>query len=244
LKKAKKYKKKYNLSDSEFEEFRRIYERNIAGDVHRPQHLTVSAPNTNLSRTLGNGVVDMNEGLRFAEDDWGVLNQILVLHAQKKTTHAQVVLQSISYNDVAYEAIAGNYDSARNNPHCHVHPVIAALFMPKITIFDEHMLLANMAYIVKQRYTKQPIYNKYQDTTHQDTQKIKDSKYTRCKKIKIPNNQDTQQSRYKKKQDTKKTRYKQIKIRTNQDTKKTRYKEIKIQQNPDTKKSRNRKTRY
>ena len=40
LKKALKYKKKYNLSDPEFEEFRRIYEQQITGESRVPDGLS------------------------------------------------------------------------------------------------------------------------------------------------------------------------------------------------------------
>ena len=53
--------------------------------------------------------------------------------------------------------MTGDFDRRRNNPHCHVHPVIAAMFLPKIEIFENTIILANIAYIVKQKYNKKPI---------------------------------------------------------------------------------------
>lgn len=156
LKKALKYKIKYNLSDSEFEEFRRIYEQTLTG-TERPQRLSVTVPFTSMSRALGQGNVDANDGMKFDDKDYSVLHDILRLYAEKKPTHAQVVLQSIVYKDTAFEAITGKFLNEKHNPHCHIHPVIAALFLPKIEILENHMLRSNIAYIVKTRYTKQPI---------------------------------------------------------------------------------------
>jgi hypothetical protein len=132
----------------------------MVGDIHTPQRMKIQVPNTNLSRTLGNGVIDVNDGMNVDEDEYGVLQSILELYAQKRQTHAQVVLQSLAYRDVAFEAISGKFDANRMNPHCSVNSVVAAMFIPKIPIFDEHMLMANMAYIVKQRYSKKPIETK------------------------------------------------------------------------------------
>jgi hypothetical protein len=156
LKKALKYKKKYNLADSEFEEFRRIYEQTLTG-TEQPTRVSVTVPFTNMSRALGQGNIDANDGMKFDDKDYSIIHDVLRLHAEKKPTHAQIVLQSIVYKDTAFEAMTGTFASEKHNPHCHIHPVVAALFLPKINLFENHMLRSNIAYIVKTRYTKQPI---------------------------------------------------------------------------------------
>ena len=156
LKKALKYKKKYNLSDGEFEEFRRVYEQALTGR-EEPQHVSLSVPFTNMSRALGQGMIDADDGMKFEDKDYDTLQQVMRLYNETKATHAQVVLQSMTYTDLAQQALAGDYQRERHNPHCHVHPVIAAMFLPKIALFETHMLQASIAYIVKQRYQKQPI---------------------------------------------------------------------------------------
>lgn len=157
LKKALKYKKKYNLSDGEFEEFRRLFESTLLGTEERPQHVNVTVPFTNMSKTLGPGMVDVEDGMKFDDKDFEPLQKILRLYAENKVSHSQVVLQSMTYEDLAQQALVGEFQRERHNPHCHVHPVIAAMFLPKIDLLEHHMLHANLAYIVKQRYSKQPI---------------------------------------------------------------------------------------
>ena len=156
LKKAHKFKKKYNLSDAEFSEFRRVYEQTIEGNT-RPTEFNVTTPFTNMSRVLGQGLIDADDGLKFDEKDYDSIQQILRLHSECNASHSQVILQSMEYKDMALQALSGEYDRVRNNPHCHVHPVIAAMFLPKIDIFEENMIYANIAYIVKQKYNKKPI---------------------------------------------------------------------------------------
>lgn len=156
LKKAHKFKKKYNLSDAEFSEFRRVYEQTLDGDT-RPTEYNVTTPFTNMSRVLGQGLIDADDGLKFDEKDYDSIQQILRLHKECSAQHNQVVLQSMEYKDMALQALSGEYDRRRNNPHCHVHPVIAAMFLPKIEIFEENMIYASISYIVQQKYNKKPI---------------------------------------------------------------------------------------
>lgn len=156
LKKAHKFKKKYNLSDAEFAEFRRVYDQALDGDT-RPKEYTYTTPFTNMSRVLGQGMIDAEDGLKFDEKDYDSIQQILRLYSECKAQHSQIILQSMEYTDMATQAMTGDFDKRRNNPHCHVHPVIAAMFLPKIEIFENTIILANIAYIVKQKYNKKPI---------------------------------------------------------------------------------------
>ena len=156
LKKAHKFKKKYNLSDAEFSEFRRVYEQTLDGDT-RPKEYNIATPFTNMSRVLGQGLIDADDGLKVDEKDYDSIQQILRSYSECKSQHSQVILQSMEYQDMALQAMSGEYDRNKHNPHCHVHPVIAAMFLPKITIFEETMIYANIAYIVKQKYNKKPI---------------------------------------------------------------------------------------
>lgn len=156
LKKAHKFKKKYNLTDAEFSEFRRVYEQTLDGDT-RPKEYNIATPFTNMSRVLGQGIMESDDGLRVDEKDYDSIQQILRLYSECKSQHSQVILQSMEYTDMAMQAMSGDYDRNRHNPHCHVHPVIAAMFLPKINIFEETMIYGNIAYIVKQKYNKKPI---------------------------------------------------------------------------------------
>jgi len=156
LKKALKYKLKYKLSDAEFEEFRRVYELTLTGN-EEPQHVNITVPFTNLSRALGQGLVDVDDGMQFDNKDFELLQRIIRIYNETKSTHAQIVLQSMSYRDLAPEALNGEFKREKDNPHCHIHPVVAALFLPKVPILENQLLLSNISYIVKQRYSKQPI---------------------------------------------------------------------------------------
>ena len=158
LEKAQLYKKKHSLSDEEFAEFKRVYEQELVG-ANSPD---VLIPDTNMKKVLGT-ISTGFEGPKFnvADADYKHLQEILRNFAQTRPLHAQVMLQSIHYNDCDYEAVSGEYKrELGQRPGEHVHPVIAALFFPKITTLEEHFLYSNMAGVVKSRYEEEPLTTK------------------------------------------------------------------------------------
>jgi hypothetical protein len=157
LEKAIKYKIKYSLSDDEFAEFQRIYEQELVGnkstDIIRPQ--------TNLMKVLGGITFDYNGfKSKLNDDDYKYLQEILKLHATTKPLHAQVLLQSMQYTDCAIESLSGRYNRDLNRIGDHVHPVIAALFLPKFNIVDQFFLWSNIAGIVKSRYNNERLHSR------------------------------------------------------------------------------------
>jgi len=157
LEKAIKYKVKYGLSDDEFAEFQRIYEQELVGnkstDIIRPQ--------TNIMKILGGITFDYNGfKSKLNDDDYKYLQEILKLHATTKPLHAQVLLQSMQYTDCAIESLSGQYNRDLNRIGDHVHPVIAALFLPKFRVVDDFFLWSNIAGIVKSRYNNERLHSR------------------------------------------------------------------------------------
>ena len=155
LEKAYKFKQKHGLSEEEFAEFKRIYEQELVG-AKSPD---VLLPTTNMMKVLGTMSTGF-EGPKFkvSDADYKHLQEILKLHASSRPLHAQVMLQSIQYQDCAYEALTGEYKKELGmRPGEHVHPVVAALFFPKIQYVEDHFIYANMAGIVKARYQEEAL---------------------------------------------------------------------------------------
>jgi hypothetical protein len=152
LEKAYKYKVKHGLSEEEFSAFQRIYENELVG-LKSPE---VFAPNTNLQNVLGNVSVDY-QGFtnKLSDSDYKVVQEILKLHASSKPLHSQVLLQSMQYEDCGIEALSGEYNKQFHNVSNHVHPVVAALFFPKIDVLEKHFIHSNIAGIIKTRYNKE-----------------------------------------------------------------------------------------
>lgn len=152
LEKAYKYKVKHGLSDSEFTEFQKIYETELAG-IQSPE---VLIPTTNITKLLGS--VNINyQGFssKLSDNDNKLLQEILKLHAASKPLHSQVLLQSMQYEDCGIEALTGKYNRDIHNVADHIHPVVAALFLPKISVLENHFIHSNIANIVKTRYNQE-----------------------------------------------------------------------------------------
>lgn len=158
LEKARLYKNKYNLTDSEFAEFQRIYEQELVG-LKSPDVMTLS---TNMMKVLGSINVDFQGfSSKLNDTDYKYLQEILKLHASSRPLHAQVLLQSMQYRDCDFEAVTGTFKrELGNRPNESIHPVIAAMFIPKINTLETHFLHSNMAGIVKSRYNNEALTNR------------------------------------------------------------------------------------
>jgi hypothetical protein len=86
-----------------------------------------------------------------------VVEQIVAKYGESKSLHAQVLLQSLTYPDCAPEALTGKFNADKQNPYSYVHPIVAALFLPRIKLLDEHMIMSNIGYIVKQKANELPV---------------------------------------------------------------------------------------
>jgi hypothetical protein len=152
IEKAYKYKVKHGLNDEEFNEFQRIYENELIG-LKSPE---VFGYNTNLQKVLGNVSVDY-QGFtsKLSDNDYKILQDILKLYSSSRALHSQVLLQSIRYEAFSIEAMTGKYNKDIHTVSNHVHPVVAALFLPKIGILEEHFIHSNIAGIIKSRYNKE-----------------------------------------------------------------------------------------
>lgn len=147
MEKAKKLKKKYNFSEDEFQAF-----VNIALSDKALSAINVyNTPNTPMSKTLGQLDATMVK-MNVKANEMDVLQEILRMHQDNSALHTQVVLQSLTYQDCENGAIAGRYDANFNNVLTHVHPVVAALFLPRIKYLDEHMLIGSISSIVASRH--------------------------------------------------------------------------------------------
>ena len=158
LEKARLFKVKHGLSEDEFAEFQRIYEQELVG-LKSPD---VIMPATNMMKVLGSVSVDFQGfASKLNDADYKHLQEILKLYASSRPLHAQVLLQSMQYNDCDFEALTGEYKpELGNRPGDSIHPVIAAMFMPKVDQLENHFLYSNIAGIVKSRYNNERLNNR------------------------------------------------------------------------------------
>lgn len=152
LRKAKKYQRKYKFSDAEFDMF------TILALTDKTSKYAASVPTTKIAKALGyDAFVASSTKLNVKPDEQAIVEEIVNKYGETKPLHAQVLLQSLTYQDCAPEALMGQYDQKKHNVYNHVHPIIAALFFPKVDILEQTMLMANMGYIVQRKATEQPI---------------------------------------------------------------------------------------
>lgn len=157
LKESKKYKDKYNLDDIEFDEFSKQYQKLLNSRLPLEEQIVALAPNTHMAQLFGD--VNSNEGIILRDSDYPVLQDIIKMYTAFRTLHSSVILQSMQYDDCALEVLNGLFDPQKHNPSCSIHPLIAAMFIPKIRLLEEHFLYTNIAYIIKAKYEKQPLNN-------------------------------------------------------------------------------------
>jgi hypothetical protein len=164
MEKARKFKAKYGFSEDEFQAFVNI----ALSDRALSQVNLYNAPNTPMGKTLGQMDTSMAK-MNVKPTELDVLQEILRMHQDNSMLHTQVVLQSLTYyvpgalgvagraNDIPIEVTSGQFDVNRHNVLTHVHPVVAALFIPRIKYLDEHMLIGSISSIVSARHQNMPI---------------------------------------------------------------------------------------
>lgn len=150
IKKAKKFKNRYKLSDDEFTAFiNEISSNRSYWDV------SLNTPRGVMASVMGHPSYHAEAfggKLHVKSNELETLQQIMKINGETLFLYRQIVLQSLTYKDCAYQAITGEYDPKRYNLYSHIHPIVAALFLPKITLLDEHMLMANLSNIIKLKY--------------------------------------------------------------------------------------------
>tara|TARA_Y100000768_G_scaffold388946_1_gene389109 strand:- start:7350 stop:9203 length:1854 start_codon:yes stop_codon:yes gene_type:complete len=165
LKKAMKYKAKYGISDLEFSIFQKTYTQYIIGSSNTDDKVKkFYSPQTTMTKVLGSSD-RYGDSIHVKTDELKYLDDIMKLDSETKSLHAHVALQSMTYPDKGFSisATTGKFDRNNwQNPSCYISPILAAMFIPKFRIFEDHMLVGSIARIVKTRKQRKPI------TTAQD----------------------------------------------------------------------------
>lgn len=154
LHKAKKYSNKYDLSDGEFQMFVTL----LSSDPTTQQHGWYNIPTTPMSKTLGyNTSIVTGDKLDIKEGDLPHFQTIMTLERETRQLHNRLIMQSLTYNDCAPEALMGQFSPDKHNPFNYVHPVIAAMFLPKVPLLDERIIIASIANLIKCKQEGKPI---------------------------------------------------------------------------------------
>ena len=152
LGKARRFKDKYELTEEEFSVFQRIYEKDLSGKGYYGE-LTHNTKLTKVLGTLQNkNTMSLNHP-KLSDNDYKTLQEIYKLYNTNKILHSQIFLQSYRYTDCSPEAIITEFDNnAGELVSDHIHPVLVALFLPKIESLDCHFLRSNLSEIIFNRF--------------------------------------------------------------------------------------------
>ena len=157
LDKARAHAKKHKIGGDAFAEFQRMYEQELAGTSKANE---VVMPVTNLMKVLGNISTDIEGSFNIPDEDYHYVNDIMMEWEVSRPLHAQTILQGLQYKDVGQTALIGIINRGTQNPGDHIHPVIAAMFIPKIDLFESHFLQSNIARIVRARCNQESLTTK------------------------------------------------------------------------------------
>jgi hypothetical protein len=171
IKKIEGYKEKYGFDDSEMSAIINMIfmdKKNIDFEVN--DNMTYNE----MSKALGfvPASYNLHNKLNFKKDEIDAIQGIIALHGMSKEIHNQVILSHLVHPGVCQQTLEAfpkyTSDKSRINVFEFVHPVVAALFLPKINILENHMLLASITNIVKAKYegndiATQPEYELYFD---------------------------------------------------------------------------------
>jgi hypothetical protein len=179
--KINEYKEKHNLSDSEVQTIINLIFMNKSGFTGEVDNNVLNE----MSKALGFQPVSHNlsSDLQVKKDEKEYFDAIRMIAAQTKELHNQVVIDSFVYDGAKIDFKNTLFERSKINLFSFVHPVVAALFLPKIDLLEKHMLFASIAEIIDQKaegydIKTQPEYELYYDiaTDPAETACVKKSK--------------------------------------------------------------------
>jgi hypothetical protein len=140
-----KHANKVGLSDAQRHLFLRYIKEGDRFGSYMPEKKS-----TTMARFLGNDRT-LTPNVSIEPIEHSKLNELSMLYDATKHIHNDVKHSINMYFDCAYAAISGLYDKKRHNVNIAIHPIIAALFLPKINYIEDRMLVTNIARIVLSR---------------------------------------------------------------------------------------------
>lgn len=165
VEKSRKYAKKVGIRDSEYKLFEVLYQNKLdEANIASRNGTAIKSQVNKIGNSLGTvkaPYID-NKKLNFNKQDKPFIDEIMRIAVSNAAEHSTVVMQTHMYNIHGVHKIVQNalLSKTQHNVSCAVHPLVVALFGPKITILDERMLLSNLARLIVDRIEGKPVKNK------------------------------------------------------------------------------------
>lgn len=138
---------KYGLSDVEKKVF---VSHVLKGDIQNNYTYQNQIMYTPMAKFLGFDFVH-GQMIKIGPADHSKLNELHALYETSRPIHSNLKTNIANYRDCAPEAINGRYLRDKHNVNVSIHPVVAALFFPKVDYLEKRMLYTNLARMVLSR---------------------------------------------------------------------------------------------
>jgi hypothetical protein len=156
-----KFAKKHGFTKAEEKAF---INQVITGDIEKPYTPFPEMPYSEMSKFLCFSSVPSFMNIKAT--DQTILDEISVLFDASIAIHTTIKQKCCTYMLCSPEAITEKYNK-NNHSSTFIHPVIAALFLPKIEAIEKRMLISNIGRIAIQYLAD--FHKKYQPITHMES---------------------------------------------------------------------------
>lgn len=149
MKKAAEYAAKYRMTPAEYHLFLNLVKKDNAGKFNKYTY----EERTDMGRALGYEPKKFAK-LSYNNEDKKYLDSILAFYKASRELDKKIKINALTYTDCDPAVINTTYDKHLDNKAANniIHPLIAAMFLPKISGFDTRMLMTSIPYIITTIY--------------------------------------------------------------------------------------------
>lgn len=149
MKKAAEYAAKYRMTPAEYHLFVNLIKKDHAGKFNKYTY----EERTDMGRALGYEPKKFIK-LSYTPEDKKFLDSIMAFYKQCMKLDKTVKVNALTYKSCDPIVINAKYNKYSDNKEGSqiIHPLLAAMFIPKISAFDERMLMTSIPYIITSIY--------------------------------------------------------------------------------------------
>jgi len=146
VKKGMKFAEKHDFTEAEKHAFVNYV---MNDDIDKEYTAFGEMQYTEMSKFLG--LSNYGDMFDVKATDHSALDEIVRLYEDSRMLYENVKENLHTYYDCSLDVITSVFRADKHKVHCHIHPVIVALFVPKIYFLENRMLRSNIGRIVVSR---------------------------------------------------------------------------------------------
>ena len=149
MKKAAAYAAKYRMTPAEYHLFINLIKKDYSGKFNKYTY----EERTDMGRALGYEPKKFIK-LNYGAGDKKYLDMILAFYKASQKLDKNIKINALTYNDCDISVINAKYDRHLDDKTGNniIHPLLAAMFIPKISGFETRMLMTSIPYIITSIY--------------------------------------------------------------------------------------------